>query len=138
MGKKLLKAGLIIAFLVGFIIIGRTMFVTNTTPPTSGSLRFDYSEVPIRRNLNEQELSQINNCINNKLLVYGISSTDYGRDISMVLTDSDGKEYEYWFASDGRSLIYTPNRKGYIIVPQKEYDIVLTILRQHGFFIPCY
>ena len=69
MGKKLLKAGLIIAFLVGFIIIGRTMFVTNTTPPTSGSLRFDYSEVPIRRSLNEQELSQINNCINSFSLV---------------------------------------------------------------------
>ena len=108
---------------------------TNIPEPTTGSVRFDYTDNTVQ--VLQEDLKQLYKNMNHRVLRWDNPSCGFGGDVSMTLIDENGQEHHFWFACDTCPIVYYKEQNRYFNLSNKEDAEIKEILSTYGFYFPC-
>ena len=129
--KKVIFGLIPIVVLILFLWFG----TTNIPEPTTGSVRFDYTDNTVQ--VLQEDLKQLYKNMNHRVLRWDNSSCGFGEDVSMTLIDENGQEHHFWFACDTCPIVYYKEQNRYFNLSNKEDAEIKEILSTYGFYFPC-
>ena len=107
---------------------------TNIPEPTTGSVRFDYTDNTVQ--VLQEDLKQLYKNMNHRVLRWDNPSCGFGEDVSMTLIDENGQEHHFWFACDTCPIVYYKEQNRYFNLSNKEDAEIKEILSTYGFYFP--
>lgn len=128
--KKVIFGLIPIVVLILFLWFG----TTNIPEPTTGSVRFDYTDNTVQ--VLQEDLKQLYKNMNHRVLRWDNPSCGFGEDVSMTLIDENGQEHHFWFACDTCPIVYYKEQNRYFNLSNKEDAEIKKILSTYGFYFP--